>query len=67
MTIGRSMPMNGMIRLDVVGPHTQNEFSRHKKRDAVSTASLFSQLALGQLLTSAGAFSAGALAGAGLA
>ncbi|RMT73445.1 hypothetical protein ALP44_102624 [Pseudomonas syringae pv. theae] len=41
MTIGRSMPMNGMIRLDVVAPHTQNEWGRHKKRDAVSTASLF--------------------------
>ncbi|RML52201.1 hypothetical protein ALQ94_102257 [Pseudomonas amygdali pv. morsprunorum] len=41
MTIGRPMPMNGMIRLDVVGPHTQNEWGRHKKRDAVSTASLF--------------------------
>ncbi|KPW90049.1 Unknown protein sequence [Pseudomonas syringae pv. cerasicola] len=32
MTIGRSIPMNGMIRSDIPSPHRQNEFSAHKKR-----------------------------------
>lgn len=67
MTIGRPMPMNGMICLDVVGPHTQNEWGGTKKGTRYQPRPFFSQLALGQLLTSAGAFSAGALAGAGLA